>query len=213
MDNENAEEKIKRLEKKVKELQREQVVMCIWCGETVLDSFDPTQIGKIEEHDRDCPENPLNKKIKELEDTINKATRADYEIEQLLGKALGYPAYRDDPKNFPNVKSDDDSVCVGEHTPVTLAMEAQGKIATLEAVLYNLYGNTLRVLQNELPEDHVVFKLLSDTFGKAQEFLKNGKTEEIRSLFFYLIDQCREATEHCEQFECPIKDAGYCKGN
>lgn len=56
-----------------------------------------------------------------------------YEVEQCLGKVLGYPKYRDDPKNFPDVT--DDSVCIGEHTAGTLAAEAAGLIERLRVRL------------------------------------------------------------------------------
>jgi len=49
-----------------------------------------------------------------------------HEIEQLLGKALGYPPL------YPAVSQvDDGSVGVGDHTAVTLAMEASGEITRL----------------------------------------------------------------------------------
>jgi hypothetical protein len=47
--------------------------------------------------------------------------RKDRAIEQVLGKVLGFPAYRDDPKNFPDVSPDDDSVRVGNYTAESLA--------------------------------------------------------------------------------------------
>ena len=49
------------------------------------------------------------------------------EIEQILGKVLGYPEYKNDQKNFPGA-TDADGVCVDEHTAVTLAMEAADKL-------------------------------------------------------------------------------------
>lgn len=45
------------------------------------------------------------------------------EIEQILGRALGYPRYCDDKDNFPDA-TEQDGVCVGDHTAVTLAQEA-----------------------------------------------------------------------------------------
>lgn len=45
-----------------------------------------------------------------------------YEIDQILGKALGYPNLKDDKKNFPDQLTD--YYCTGEHVPVTLAMQA-----------------------------------------------------------------------------------------
>ena len=58
------------------------------------------------------------------------------EIEQILGKALGYPWYKDDPKNFPNT-TEADGVCVGDHTAWSLAMCAADKIKELEDKLMN----------------------------------------------------------------------------
>lgn len=53
-----------------------------------------------------------------------------HEIEQILGKALGYPWYKDDQKNWPDA-TEDDGVCVGEHVAVTLAMEAADKLGKI----------------------------------------------------------------------------------
>ena len=52
-------------------------------------------------------------------------------IEQILGKALGYPWYIEDPKNFPNA-TEADGVCVGVETAWSLAMIAADKIKELE---------------------------------------------------------------------------------
>lgn len=51
-----------------------------------------------------------------------------YRVEQTLGKALGYPWYKDDQKNFPGA-TEDDGVCTGEHTAATLAVEAARRIS------------------------------------------------------------------------------------
>jgi hypothetical protein len=55
----------------------------------------------------------------------------EHEIQQILGKALGYPWFKDDLKNWPDA-TEEDGVCVGEHVAVTLAMEAAEKIKDLE---------------------------------------------------------------------------------
>lgn len=52
-------------------------------------------------------------------------------IKQILGKALGYPYYIEDPKTFPNA-TEADGVCVGIETPWSLAMLAADKIKELE---------------------------------------------------------------------------------
>lgn len=51
--------------------------------------------------------------------------RESHELDQLLGVALGYPAN----------PGGQEGVCTGEHTVVTLAMEAAEKIERLRAVL------------------------------------------------------------------------------
>ncbi len=53
------------------------------------------------------------------------------EIQQILGKALGYPWFKDDQKNFPGA-TEENGVCVGEHVAETLAMEAAAKITELK---------------------------------------------------------------------------------
>jgi hypothetical protein len=52
-------------------------------------------------------------------------------IEQILGKALGYPWYKDDPDIFPKA-TEADGVCVGIETAWSLAMIAADKIKELE---------------------------------------------------------------------------------
>ena len=52
------------------------------------------------------------------------------EIAQILGKALCYPYYKDDPKNFPTA-TEADGVCVGDHTAWSLAKDAADLIAKL----------------------------------------------------------------------------------
>ena len=54
------------------------------------------------------------------------------EIEQILGKVLGYPWFKDDQKNFPGA-TEADGVCVGEHVPETIAEAAASEIVRLRA--------------------------------------------------------------------------------
>src|SRR3990167_6088394 len=44
------------------------------------------------------------------------------EVEDIAGRALGYPRYADDPKNFPDA-TDADGVCIGEHVAETIVEE------------------------------------------------------------------------------------------
>lgn len=74
------------------------------------------------------------------------AIRQNHEIAQILGRALGYPRYCDDQKNFPGA-TDADGVCVGDHTAESLASEAAGKIDRLEH-----YRDRARSQRNEALE-------------------------------------------------------------
>lgn len=54
--------------------------------------------------------------------------------EQIAGKALGYPWFKDDQKHFPGA-TEEDGVCIGEHVGDTIVEElAQAKIAMAEAL-------------------------------------------------------------------------------
>jgi len=54
-----------------------------------------------------------------------------HQIEQILGKALGYPWYKDDPKNFPNA-TEADGVCVAPNTAASLAMHVADRIKMMD---------------------------------------------------------------------------------
>ena len=66
----------------------------------------------------------------EIQRLKNGLSKQQGEVQQILGKALGYPRYCDDQVNFP-LATEKDGVCVGEHTAETLAEEAAKKIAEL----------------------------------------------------------------------------------
>ncbi len=53
------------------------------------------------------------------------------EVEQILGKALHYPWYKDDQEVFPGA-TEANGVFIGEHVLSTLAMAAARRIAELE---------------------------------------------------------------------------------
>jgi hypothetical protein len=59
---------------------------------------------------------------------------ADNNVEQVLGKALGYPWYKDDQANFAGA-TEHDGVCTGDHTTESIASEAARKIAGLKRML------------------------------------------------------------------------------
>ena len=73
--------------------------------------------------------------LKDYGDIIDKLRKESEEIEQILGKALGYPWFKDDPKNFPNA-TETDGVCVGVETVWSLAMIAADKIKELQSKVH-----------------------------------------------------------------------------
>jgi hypothetical protein len=59
-------------------------------------------------------------------------TMLNSEVCQRLGKALGYPWFKDDQENFPGA-TEDSGVCTGDHVAETIAAEAARQIGNLEA--------------------------------------------------------------------------------
>lgn len=58
--------------------------------------------------------------------------KVENEVCQTLGKALGYPWFKDDQKNFPGA-TEADGVCVGEHVAESIAAEAADVITRLQS--------------------------------------------------------------------------------
>lgn len=67
-------------------------------------------------------------RIKHLEAAIS---RENDDVCQTLGKALGYPWFKDDQKNFPGA-TERDGVCVGEHVAASIAAEAAKRLVANE---------------------------------------------------------------------------------
>ena len=59
-------------------------------------------------------------------------SKSNDEICQSLGKALGYPWFKDDQRNFPGA-TEENGVCVGEHVAESIADEAASRISALLA--------------------------------------------------------------------------------
>src|SRR5688572_5902717 len=58
-------------------------------------------------------------------------SKQDEEICQILGKALGYPWFKDDQANFPGA-TEEHGVCVGDEVAESLAMAAAGQLERLQ---------------------------------------------------------------------------------
>ena len=63
-------------------------------------------------------------------------SKSNDEISQVLGKALGYPWFKDDQKIFPGA-TEANGVCVGAHTAETIADEAAVALATKNKLIYD----------------------------------------------------------------------------
>lgn len=59
-------------------------------------------------------------------------SKSNDEICQSLGKALGYPWFKDDQRNFPG-ETEGNGVCVGDHVAESIADEAASRISALLA--------------------------------------------------------------------------------
>ncbi len=74
--------------------------------------------------------------VREAADEIERLrlgyTTLNSEVCQRLGKALGYPWFKDDQENFPGA-TEDSGVCTGDHVAETIAAEAARRIGNLEA--------------------------------------------------------------------------------
>ena len=79
---------------------------------------------------------------------FNACVKMEHEIQQVVGKALGYPWFKDDQKNFP-CSIEADGVCVGEHVAVTLADEAAATIADLRRQLAEADARTAKAVEEE----------------------------------------------------------------
>lgn len=73
----------------------------------------------------------LSAALRSVERERDSATSEIRKAEQTLGKALGFPWHKDDPKNFPDA-TEADGVCTGPYTPATLAELAAERIRELE---------------------------------------------------------------------------------
>jgi phage shock protein A len=74
----------------------------------------------------------LDEARREVERLRLACSKMNDEVCQTLGKALGYPWFKNDQKSFPGA-DESNGVCVGEHVAETLAAEAAARIAALEA--------------------------------------------------------------------------------
>jgi len=108
-------------------------------------------------------------------------TKLCNEVEQVLGKALGYPYYYKDQKNFPG-STEADGVCVGDHVPESILAEAARRLE------YDM-----------LKPKGLVFKETDNIPCTAELEVKLGK------LATYFDRRARENGKRAEKLEANLK--------
>jgi len=113
--------------------------------------------------------------------------KQSHDIEQTLGKALGYPWYKDDQKNFPGT-TEADGVCTGEHVAESIAMEAATQIATLKDYSDRWPGNMMddyqamqeeyKAIQGEQIRDRIALCKAKNILDKRMKDVLEDKTDE-----------------------------------
>lgn len=97
----------------------------------------------------------------------------EHEVQQILGKALGYyPWHKDDQKNFPGA-TEADGVCVGDHVAATLAMEVVDRIRNLQAKL------------------DVAMEALKKIVDEERNTRQGGSALEDYEMYLYSYQNCR----------------------
>lgn len=100
------------------------------CGVAALGGTSPDQVANKGQFGW----SPAYQDVLDLRRRHDALMKEQAEIDQILGKALGYPRYCDSPEIFHGA-TEADGVCTGEHTAVTLAMEAASRIKELSGEL------------------------------------------------------------------------------
>lgn len=70
----------------------------------------------------------LRERVKRFECIVDGFRREQNDIEQTCGKALGYPRFCNDQKNFPG-STEADGVIIGDHVAASIAAELANKYA------------------------------------------------------------------------------------
>jgi hypothetical protein len=93
----------------------------------------------------------------------------EHEVTQILGRALGYPWYKDDLANFPNA-TEADGVCVGEHVAASIAEEAAGRIRSLQSLVDQMCARSAAgALADQLARALRELEQARDQLGKIRQ--------------------------------------------
>jgi hypothetical protein len=103
-------------------------------------------------------------------------TKMNTEVCQRLGKALGYPWFKDDQENFPGA-TEENGVCTGEHVAESIAAEAARRIDDLEAE-----RDRLRVRHSDYMNDFVQMGMARDAAEAERDRLREARDAAARVL-------------------------------
>jgi hypothetical protein len=163
------------------------IVVCNQCGHV------PHKIGE-NQLAAGCDYCRLAERLRAAESVVK---RKDHEIEQVLGKALGFPAYRDDPENFPGVSPDDDRLCLGNYTAESLA-----DMAARDLRQYQEFVGSLPELIHEAVKSYrcaAGVKLRTALTPAGGTIIREGDSE-VESLCSAIVDRlCKASREMNEK--------------
>ena len=136
--------------------------------------------GKIVEGPHTTPvADGMRKAADEIDRLRAALTKQNDEICQTLGKALGYPWFKDDQVVFPGA-TEENGVCVGDHVAESIAEEAARTIRETRAALaetVELLETALRQMNKVINnEDWSVWEMIS-SFNHLTAALAKAKQE------------------------------------
>jgi hypothetical protein len=146
-------------------------------------------LAREREVERRGPAAPAPGEVEELARLREAFSRHNQTICQTLGKALGYPWFKDDPVNFPNA-TEADGVCVGDHVAESLADEAAARIAAL--------GEQLRKYRARLEEQR--YLLAKEDGYQARALSAERQRDEAVKALENMIDGVDNSG--CDEYWC-----------
>lgn len=119
----------------------------------------------------------------ERERLRNVASKSNEEVCQSLGKALGYPWFKDDQANFPG-STEEHGVCVGDHVAESIADEAARCLTQAERQRDELrkalefYAQPIWSIRGEFPEPSPHSEYRPDCGDTARQALDNQGADQ-----------------------------------
>jgi hypothetical protein len=110
----------------------------------------------------------IHKLVAEIERLRLACTKMNDEVCQRLGKALGYPWFKDDQENFPSA-TEESGVCTGDHVAETIAAEAARRIGNLEAERDRLREALDGVMNSHGEQLHDAFAVANATLKETRQ--------------------------------------------